>query len=308
MLRRASEREKVARDVLCHATWAYGLSVETWCDREKRLRDVPWARDGMATWLWIDANDRVLSSCETFAMRAEVHDAHGIRGGHVYAVASVFTEQALRGRGHATQMMRALPEAVRSMDAKALGLILFSDVGTELYGRSGYVARPSLDWTWPARPSSIEEAKLLQHGDFPTLRARPWPHAWRIVPDRGQFAWHLAREQFYAEAWNRPRPRAVGMHTASGSALWVARYHVEELAILWLDAIEPDDVGTLMQAAQSIAYDTGLKLVRAWDVNGAAHAEGGTQQARDTEIPMVASLGAELTSLPWIDVQRMFWV
>src|SRR4051812_33318121 len=96
-----NEEMKRDRDRQTHAEWGKALTVEQYLEREQRLRSHPWSRATMTTWFWVDHNGAVLASCETFRMNSSVDGS----AGHSYAVASVFTEPSLRGRGHAGRMM-----------------------------------------------------------------------------------------------------------------------------------------------------------------------------------------------------------
>ena len=140
----ATPTEKRARDELAHAAWGDRLTIAEFIEREERLRATPFARASMKTWLLVEGGDprrRPLASLETFMVPCR----HGMRAGRAFEVASVFTEPALRGRGHASRLLRLVAEAcVRSPGA--LAMTLYSDVGARLYERCGYVARPAFDW------------------------------------------------------------------------------------------------------------------------------------------------------------------
>ncbi len=139
----ATLSEKVARDALTATAWGRQLSTQQFLAREAALRSHPFAKTSMRTWLW--AADSILSSCETF----EVAATRGATSGRAFIVASVFTEPALRGRGHAVAMLNAL--ALRLSTPDALAMVLFSEVGPSLYERSGFVGQPGVDLVFPAR-------------------------------------------------------------------------------------------------------------------------------------------------------------
>ena len=147
----ASEQEKQARDPLAWAEWGARLTVEQFLERERQLRAHPWSRQGMQTWLWRSDSGEVLSSCETFRMRSYLGPGPMDRReeGVTFGVASVLTEPRLRGRGHATAMMRALVDRLCA-EPHAQASLLYSDVGAPLYERAGYVPRPALDRVFTA--------------------------------------------------------------------------------------------------------------------------------------------------------------
>jgi ribosomal protein S18 acetylase RimI-like enzyme len=140
----ADEQQKQTRDLVTHAAWGDRLTVAQYRAREDRLRAHPWARSGMETWLWCDG-PTVLASCESFRMPSLLRTSSGATHGHTFGIASVYTEPAFRGRGHAGALMSALVTRFRS-DPLAQASLLFSDVRPELYARSGYVERPAAEW------------------------------------------------------------------------------------------------------------------------------------------------------------------
>src|SRR5205807_26336 len=103
------------------------LGLEEYVAREDRLVAHPWAGAAMTTWLWQDERGAVMSSCETYRMASSWR---GVRG-ESWAVASVYTEPALRRQGHARRMMDAL--VARAEAAGAQASTLFSDVGAPIY-------------------------------------------------------------------------------------------------------------------------------------------------------------------------------
>src|SRR3954471_20058278 len=128
-LRLAAEDEKLARDAVTFAEWGTRLTLEQYREREAALRAHPFCA-GMRTWL-LTEGDEVLASCETFDNVSRLGDARGTS----WLLASVCTEQALRGRGYATRMMDLL---ARRADAEGVqACVLFSDVGERIYARSG---------------------------------------------------------------------------------------------------------------------------------------------------------------------------
>src|SRR5262245_11618186 len=111
----ATADDKRARDRLTYDAWGEGLTRDQYLIREDRLCAQAWARDKMQWWLWRDDEGKVLSSCETYRMCSAVDGERG----DTWAVASVYTEPALRGRGHARAMMDALVARARTEGAQA---------------------------------------------------------------------------------------------------------------------------------------------------------------------------------------------
>src|ERR1700749_598032 len=144
----ADAADKRARDRLTYAAWGEALTPEQYLIREERLCAHEWARASMRSWLWRDADGAVLSSCESYRMCSAVEGERG----ETWAVASVYTEPALRGRGHARAMMDALVARAKAEGVQAS--TLFSDVAPVLYERSGYAARSAEDLVFPPAPGT----------------------------------------------------------------------------------------------------------------------------------------------------------
>src|SRR5690606_31998761 len=127
--------------------------------------------------------------------------------GASFGVASVFTEERLRGRGHAAAMMRALCARLEA-DAGAQAAILFSEVGATLYRRAGFAPRPCHDRILPADPAAGGDADFFDEAEAAARveRFAPPAEGFVIWPDAAQVDWHLERARFYAEALRRRLP------------------------------------------------------------------------------------------------------
>ena len=133
----ATDEQKVQRDALTYSAWGRLLTPEGYATREQLLRAHPWARSDMRTWLLRGEDGAVLASCETFRTGSFLRTAEGsLVPGDSFAIASVFTEERLRGHGYATRLMDLLA-AELERQPRAHAALLFSDVGPRLYARSG---------------------------------------------------------------------------------------------------------------------------------------------------------------------------
>src|SRR5690349_7491646 len=95
----ATDAQKAQRDELTFSAWGRTVTPETYALRERRLRAHPWSVAGMKTWLLCADDGAVLASCETFRTDSFLRDAGGaLVPGDSFAIASVFTEERLRGR------------------------------------------------------------------------------------------------------------------------------------------------------------------------------------------------------------------
>ncbi len=308
-LRLATPEEKQQRDILAHAAWGQRLDVPQFVAREKRLRAHPWASQGMQTWLHCDGANTVLSSCETFCMRSW----HLGRYGNAYAVASVFTEPALRAKGHAVTMLQELGAVLRAQDPQAQASVLYSDVGETIYNRCGYhAAGPAWDWEAPALEETRLDVTLLHEQRLgEALREQDRTSSFGVEIGAGQLDWHLERERAYATLLGQKRPHAHGALHASASATWCASFKEGELVVLTLDARSSDGVDAVLAAARDAAAHAGLPTVRVWEtatLKQLGRPQGFQRVARDGSIPMLKPLHATVDVKEWKDVPRAIWV
>ncbi|RKH31962.1 GNAT family N-acetyltransferase [Corallococcus sicarius] len=313
----ATDAQKAQRDTVTHAAWGSPLSVAQYQEREARLRAHPWCREGMNTWLWVADDGAVLASCETFHTDSFLRGADGtFTQGDSYAIASVFTEDHLRGRGHATRLMDGVAAELERVAPRPHSVVLFSDVGAPLYRRSGYVDVPA--WDWHLDASEVPEGRPvdggLQETDVAAALARMQrPQApFYLWPSAAQVDWHLERERVYAELLARPRPQTCGAVVGDSTALWsmVARYG--DLVVLMLDARDAADAAALLTEARRVAHRAGLQRVVWWEEPATAPLVAGVPGAvrvqRDGSLPMLRPLRAGLPPALEVPFPRALWV
>ena len=303
-LRLADEAEKRARDRQAHDAWGAQLSVDGYVAREERLRRHVWAHDAMRTWFWLAADETLLASCETYRMDGW---HQGVRG-DVWGVASVFTEAALRGRGHATAMIDRLLDVARAEGVVAS--ILYSDVGERQYARSGYGVRPAEDRLFAPAEGMIADGvdALIADGESLAHAAnRPADEAFIVWPSTAQLDWHVERTRTYGELLARPALPFVGARAGDGQIRWMVDWKSDSLKVTLLATTRGDEATALVQAARRMAGALGLREVRLWaqpwpfDI-------GGERVARADSLPMLAPLVPSLTASDWRHIPRAVWV
>lgn len=287
-LLRADAAQQLARDVESFPAWGSGLTLSSFRERERRLRGHAWAKRCMSSWLWCDEAGDVLSSCETFIDTAHV----GTRRGRAATIASVFTEEKHRHRGHAEAMLRALLDELRH---DCLAATLFSEIGTKLYGRIGFTAVPAFDfWFEP----------LAEAPQVDWLKA-PLPDPKRPPPAEGTLSlelsserldWQLVREDVYGT-----RLDVHGARDGDACVTWTAYWKTKELHVLSLDAPSP----RLIAAARHAAHRAGLPAVRVWETMELSAIPGARREVRSDEIAMFRPLGADVRA--WTHVERGLW-
>jgi GNAT superfamily N-acetyltransferase len=301
----ASGEQRRARNEVSFSAWGGPLTAEQFVAREERLCAHPWARRTMTSWLLVDGG-AVLASCETYRMDGFVDGERG----DVWAVASVFTEERLRRKRYASQLMQLLVERARR--AGALASTLFSDVGPAIYDRVGYRARPAEDLLFPpaagepaaAVDALVHEALALEPLDADEGELVVWPTA-------EQLDWHLERTRTYASMLARPPLPSVGARAGDGAAQWSVDWAHERLLVLLLTARRAHEAEALVQAARRTAYALRLREVRLWaqpwPFVGRADL-GGDRVGRRDSLPMIAPLAPSLGAEAWTQIPRAVWV
>ncbi|MDC0710124.1 N-acetyltransferase [Stigmatella sp. ncwal1] len=312
----ATDAQKTERDSFTYSAWGPPLTPPGYAAREQRLRAHPWAHAEMRTWLLCKEAGEVLASCETFRTRSFLRAEDGTRvAGDSFAIASVFTEERLRGRGYATQLMDLLlPELRLAPEAQAA--LLFSDVGPSIYRRSGY--RELSAWNWALAPEPGEPGDLVDRLlgetelDKALARTHPPEQPFLLWPTAAQADWHLERERIYSKELGRPRPEACGATIGSSTALWAMVGKSGVLVLLWLDARTQEDASALLGAARRVAYRAGLSRVEVWEEPGTApllaRIPGATREPRDGALPMLQPLRPGVLLSESLPIPRVLWV
>lgn len=308
ILRAANDSEKRQRDLASYEAWGAPLPIEAWVEREARLRSHRWAQQAMTTWLLCGDAGEILASCETFQVASRVGGVPGTS----YGVASVYTERALRGRGHATRLLTLLSEELKRRDPTAQSAFLFSDVGAAIYRRCGYVERPAFDWVIvPGNAPRDPEVSRIDERDLGAALDRIPPPAAPLTawPSEAQLDWHLERERIYAQALRRPRPRHAGAMVGKSTALWSAVIRSNELVVLLLDARSPRDAERLLRTAATEAHQAGLTKVRVWETPGLPRLSGVAERTpREGSLPMVCALNPAASPEGWRTIPRALWL
>jgi GNAT superfamily N-acetyltransferase len=294
LLKLATEEQKRARDALNYEAWGMLLTREQYGAREERLRAHAWSRDALTSWLLVDHDGQVLSSCEAYRMESFVQGSAGTTWG----VASVFTERRLRGKGYASRMMALLVERLRELDPKAHAIVLYSDVGTAMYERSGFVVVGSgQDRAWSAEPGEPSAEIVTDAIELP----RPGD-PFVVWANAAQIDWHRERERAYAALLDRIPIATAGARAGDGAILWMTGVRADRLLILGWNGknLEP-----LIQTARSVAAAAGLEKIVMWDQPGAS---GGWLEARVGGLPMLHAIDPRVRPEDWRTIPRAVWV
>ncbi|KAF0432777.1 Acyl-CoA N-acyltransferase [Gigaspora margarita] len=152
--------------------WGYPqLTIDQYLKREFTLSNCVLNSENFKVWILVstkDADDTskinesaILAACETIKRKALIKLSSGqVQEAISYSIASVFTPPQYRHKGYASTMMKLLSDKLR-FDFKAAFSFLFSDIGTEFYGRFGWKVYP------------LKEVRIKVDEDFTTLSENP---------------------------------------------------------------------------------------------------------------------------------------
>jgi len=123
-----------------HVVWGWGMSLEDYLELWRRVRATPFARRRAAFLAWVAPDGTVLSSLKRYRVPARIDGEYATAS----FLAAVFTPPRFRRRGHAGALITAVLERARDEGDRVA--VLFSDVGTEFYGRLGFHALPATEF------------------------------------------------------------------------------------------------------------------------------------------------------------------
>lgn len=317
----ADETQKRERDQATYAAWGQCLDMNGFLLRELRLRQHPWARETMATWLLCSDEGAILSSCETFKMtsyRGSPEPSSERIKGFTYGIASVFTEPKHRGNRYATALIDRVLVRIAQEDPKAHASILFSDVPPATYERSGYVLRPAFQRVFAAEPGDPAKGvdRLLQEADIAAVfAALSMPQdPFLVWPTVAQVDWHLERERVYSELLHRPRPQAWGAVLGAATALWSADLKHGHLNVLMLQMAGASELRALIGAACRTAQAAGLSSVHWWhdpvdeDAVPPSFGKIEDRQSECESLPMIRAFDARIQAAQWIHIPKAIWM
>ena len=294
--------------------WGAGLSFDDYLAFWNDLGATAWAKNSLSYLVWTDDDAAVLSSLKLYRPRLTLFGETGTAAG----VGAVFTPHAHRRKGHATAMLKALVDQAR--ERGDLAALLFSDVGTAIYGALGFRPLPSEE-AWgklPRRLPAPPDGFLLRpmmHSDLGKVReahhaiCRSRPIS--VLRNRDHWDYLLERSRsFFArlDGTDLSTRFQVMMHedrfagylvsVASGN-VWIVR-EVETAGDV------PEVLRAVLLAGAAQARARGLRQVYGWLPTGVAEVIPEWRlsfRPRRRAIPMLLPLGGDpdLASLDSVD-------
>lgn len=293
-----------ARDTLNHAVWGGGLSLPQFLAREATLWQHPFSQRGLRLWLLRDS-DEVLASCETYAVRCQSAG----RSGLAHGVASVFVEERLRGRGHASALLRGVHEQLQNEGA--LCTYLMSEVEPTIYARLGFVARPLRVHRLPAKDTAPSAAvDWLDVARLDDSLLPPLGDSLSLQIDADFVRWHTARGCFHADTLGRPRQRRLGPRVGNTWALCADEPGEDLLRVLALRTDgDPQALSAVLQATQVLAHQQGLATVELWENERSRAWPFPAAAGHDLAvIPMLCPLVPDVDPAAWQSGERGHWI
>lgn len=328
---KADAAQRALRWQLHHQAWGDGFELPLYLRREAALAENEAIAAGLTAWLLVDAAGDVLASCETYASEAWTVGSEGhVHREPMQTVASVLVEPRLRGRGYAMALMQQLRDVQR-----AAGLAvstLYSDVGPQLYRRSGYMLHPAVEsWrqvdataSWPSGTAPLglgDVADLLatDGAQLPAWLGGSTAPAVAEVPRVDRVVWFNVRSQYRAWARGQTPPTAVGAAAdEAGWCLWTSDAAEPLLHVLLWRPFGADGARRLTEACLAHAAQLGLREVVWWDADRDTGLDpyrrpllqpNGTQRrSRVSSLPMLAWHDADRGfPLVWMAIERLGW-
>ena len=272
-----------------HTTWANTIPVEEHVRRQGVLAATLHATSsigGRTYWVLHRKGDPfdIVAAVDSISKEALVRDGNGVWPVKAYGVASVHTAPEYRKQGMAGHMLGRLQEV---MDADAEFSVLYSDIGTEYYGKFGWAAYPSLqvsaylEGNKPEKPAGIKflsqkEMKPYCERDVGKLREKmeSLPNDGRthvaFLPSFEQLDWQFTRDELSTKPKGHPEPSNHGaaIDDDSGWIYWHHDLSKNMLVIHRVVADTPEAVRDLLSAAAAEAGRSGLERVVAWNPEG----------------------------------------
>jgi predicted N-acetyltransferase YhbS len=291
----ADERIRIAQsdadigaavDVAC-AAFARGRPALV--ERAMRLSS---ARRARATPWVLEAGARIVASALCYPLTFGLPDGDVADG---FGLGSVGTRPEARGRGHATALCRRMMEAAAG-DGRAVGL-LFSAIPPRLYERIGFAVCDACDFaaTDPAALAGSGPPAALEPADPRRLvaelaRMYAAAHAGRLHLHRDAAAWRQSVDD--GEDW---------WFTIGDPARGYVRLadDPEELEIVELVLLDPDDGPPVVRAIAALAADLGRPQLRGWLDHTDWAAQALQSESRATTLPMISGIDGAPSARFW---------
>ncbi len=301
---RATEAQERERDAATWPSWGGPLPLPAYLALVQRLRNHPWPRASMTTWLLLGDTGLPLASCQAYQLDSSLKGAPG----RAYGIGSVFVAPELRGRGLASLLLGHLAARTSEADPGAQAFFLHAAAGVSAYRRAGFQNRPVVSLSFPALPGdpAVPVDAPLQDEDLgAALRSLPaLPGNFSIRPSEALLSWQVERERILLGLAGQAPPPLRGAQAGTGLALWSVDPLLDALVLLVFRPGSTPDGAALLECARRAAAVCGRAQVLLLDAREAPGPLGGAAQARPGVFhPMLRPLAPGLQADGWSPVQ-----
>jgi predicted N-acetyltransferase YhbS len=206
-LGRSDQLDAIYRE--SHALWGSGLTLEDYTGLWHDLRRTEWGGRHAGFHVWVDDRGQVLSSVKLYHPRVRVAG----QTSRATVIGALFTPAALRRRGHASDLVRAVLARARDRDDRIA--LLFTDIGTDYYAAFGFLALPAEEdraalpvepgapTGWSLRPMSEGDMEAVRDAHHEACLTRPLA----VIRDVDHWRFLDARTTRFFERLGDPRVR-----------------------------------------------------------------------------------------------------
>lgn len=335
----ANQQQRIERDHLTFEAWGERLSLEQFLQREQTLREMPWCKKFLTTWILEDERHQPLSSCETYESSSFLANQGAskslIKKGKSLGIASVYTAPQFQKQGHAAKMISLLTDKIKTSPENYHSIFLYSEIGAKYYEKLGFQLVESKEWVLTAQeqdanfqetdesrlPRWITRGEFNQHPQIFLERPRPLKYSTQfcIWPEAEQIQWHFKRQDLYQQFLKQAVSDKVGAQTNQSRVIWMADYKHDTLRILLIHAENADDAKDLLLAARKHAQSLDLHEVRSWThplnerknepwVKNNLFWESFKETERNDSLAMIYPLSPGLQASHWGGIMRSIWV
>ncbi|MFN8656064.1 MAG: GNAT family N-acetyltransferase [Candidatus Obscuribacterales bacterium] len=294
-----------------HQIWSSGLDKSTYYQYIWWQMHQPWSRKNYRYLVYKNDSDQILSSCKLYTLDIVSHHQHF----KIAGIGAVYTPRPHRGQGHALAFLRAVRDFCSGAPEAYDGMLLYSDIGLELYEAVGFESLGACDFYIWLPESGADEA--ISPAWLPTFEHRAidrlavtaieldmvpdmvryyqrWQSNLPFAVARSEDYWHykLARERFVSQRSRRTFARLEVICSkdsgfADGHAIIERTSEIMRVLEVFGYSENRD---ALWQRILSLAIDEKIGVIRGWEA--AAPALRGVRFVeRDYALPMLLSFG-----------------
>lgn len=304
------------QQVLCesHQIWSSGLDKSSYYQYIWWQMHQPWSRRNYRYLVYKSDSGDIYSSCKLYTL--DVVSRH--RHFKIAGIGAVYTPRRHRGYGYALSFLQAIRQFCSTAPEAYDGMLLYSDIGLDLYKAVGFEALGTCDfYIWMP---GCGAAEALPESWLPALGCTEYspyeviPLQLDVVPDmvryyqrwranlpfamaRDEDYWHykLAREQYVSARSSRSFARmelvcSKGSGLADGYAIIErTRDIMRVLEVVGLSR----DREHIWQRILSLAIVEGIGVIRGWEA-AAPQLRGVRFIERDYAVPMLLSFDPQV--------------